>query len=934
MIRIFLTFAAILIFTASTASAEERSANSKKFFSEQAATLDEVKTALEQDEEPPNLETLRQRLNETRRGLGDFSERLEREKTEIETIITQNDQTSPPTQDQDQNESDTPSLLKGDDTPLTTTIEEESRLDTINRDLASASRLRSTLDRLVADIAGRQRLIDLQQSVDERRGSIEEIHQSFNDTPSSKELLALREQLRDLKLSADDAIAPLRESRMELRDDLERLGPGPDDGAPELPEISAEREALTLSLLKEDAIIRQSDLNVAEIERLLSDITALRRDQFYNAVFARGPSPLLPRVIGAAAANAASGFEGFARDVRLWRAEKTQAGQLSRSYAFIALSVAFGFFLFGPARQWTARRIVRRLETLEPTPGRRAGAAMTRILARVVPGVIAGEVLLGALTSQGVVDLTTAPIARNLWFGFLALLTADAGATAAFAPRTPGWRLVPLHAFCGQLIRFSLLALVLLFFLDRTLSAGASAYGGTQELALLQSATISILMASVYFVVGSRSAWRLADGREDAFSDETKAFWRNARRFLAVAALAIVIAGLFGYVALAHYAATRIFMVTGLIALGLFIRLIAHDALHAFDRSLAGVSTSTAEQESDQERLVVFWIGVFLDFLIVLVLTPVVFLALGADWADVRDVVRDAFFGFKVGDFTISIAQIFSAIGIFVLILALTRFIQRTGEKRFFPRTRMDIGVQNSLKTLIGYVGLVFAFIAAVSTLGFNLSNLAIIAGALSVGIGFGLQSIVNNFVSGLILLFERPIKVGDWIVTSSGEGIVKNISVRSTEIETFDRSSVIVPNSELISSAVTNWTHKNKIGRLTIPVGVSYDSDPEHVIALLEEVGKESPVLLRYPEPFVYFDSFGDSALNLELRGYIRDVGSSLSARTALRVAIFKKLKEADVEIPFPQRDITIKSNAADKADVQAYTGTKHGHREDLGDL
>ncbi|MEL7486903.1 MAG: mechanosensitive ion channel domain-containing protein, partial [Pseudomonadota bacterium] len=545
-------------------------------------------------------------------------------------------------------------------------------------------------------------------------------------------------------------------------------------------------------------------------------------------------------------------------------------------------------------------------------PARRpgVGAALVRVLARVIPGFVAGAIIFQTLRAQGVVDAATAPIARNLWFGFLALLTADAGATAVFSPGTPGWRLVPLHAFCGQVVRFLLLALVLLFFLDRALEASAAVYGGNQELALVQSAVIAIAMAIVLFLFGRRPLWRLAEGRETAFTDETKRFWRNTRRLLGPIALAIIVAALIGYVALAHYAATRVFMLAGLLALGLFVRLIAQEALHALDRSLAGSSkTATEKEESEEERLIFFWIGAFLDLMIILILTPVAFLALGAEWADVRDVVRDAFFGFKIGNVTISVAQIFSAIALFVVILGVTRFIQRTGEKRFFPRTRMDIGVQNSLKTLIGYVGLVIAFISAVSVLGFNLSNLAIIAGALSVGIGFGLQSIVNNFVSGLILLFERPIKVGDWIVTGSGEGIVKNISVRSTEIETFDRSSVIVPNSELISSAVTNWTHKNKIGRLILPIGVSYNCDPDHVIGLLQEVGKESPVLLSYPEPFVYFDSFGDSSLNFELRGYIRDVGSSLSAKTALRVAIFNKLKGAGVEIPFPQRDINIRS-------------------------
>ncbi|MEL7029010.1 MAG: mechanosensitive ion channel domain-containing protein, partial [Pseudomonadota bacterium] len=187
-------------------------------------------------------------------------------------------------------------------------------------------------------------------------------------------------------------------------------------------------------------------------------------------------------------------------------------------------------------------------------------------------------------------------------------------------------------------------------------------------------------------------------------------------------------------------------------------------------------------------------------------------------------------------------------------------------------------------------------------------SNLAIIAGALSVGIGFGLQSIVNNFVSGLILLFERPIKVGDWIVTNSGEGLVKRISVRSTEIETFDRSSIIVPNAELISAAVTNWTYKDKIGRVIVPVGVTYDADPAEVIEILEKVARDLPVVLDYPAPFVYFDEFGDSSLNFQLRAYIRDINSSLSARTQIRVGIFNALKEAGIEIPFPQRDLHVK--------------------------
>ena len=223
----------------------------------------------------------------------------------------------------------------------------------------------------------------------------------------------------------------------------------------------------------------------------------------------------------------------------------------------------------------------------------------------------------------------------------------------------------------------------------------------------------------------------------------------------------------------------------------------------------------------------------------------------------------------------------------------------------FFGRQIGDRGAQ-----IVTCTGLVIAFITGVSMLGFDLSSLAIIAGALSVGIGFGLQSIVNNFVSGLILLFERPIKVGDWVVTSSGEGIVKKISVRSTEIETFERSSILVPNSELIANSVTNWTHKNRLGRVNIPVGVSYNEDPDRIIELLQSIPAKLDDVLEVPEPQVLFMGFGDSSLDFELRVFIADVQKSIITRSKVRVEIFKLFRDENVEIPFPQRDLHIRSS------------------------
>ncbi|MEL6371145.1 MAG: mechanosensitive ion channel domain-containing protein [Pseudomonadota bacterium] len=907
MMKWALALAVMLISLVNIALAQEKTDNPNRVLDDQRSTLQEVRGALEQ-EEPADLQELRDQLSASRSSLDEFIATLE---LEIEALPAPPPDTAEASKDEAQSDSaETPQSDQATNEIETLDRSEElERREEIEGYIQDAIDLVSKFDRLSSEIASRQRLIELQAGVDERRSAISTIETALTNPDLGADYIALREQLRSLKTASNEAIAPLRESRGEVRADLDRLGPAPEAEVEELPEISAEREALTLALVQEDAIVRQSELNIAEIDRLLNDITTLRRDQFYGAVLSRAGFPFRPSVVQSAYNNFLNGLQSVAKDREVWRTRKSQAGSIWQSYGIIALSLAVGLFLFGPTRRWASSRILSQLETLEPTPGRRAGAVIVRVLARAIPGFIAGAIVFKTLQLQWVINEATEPVARNLWFGFLALLVVDSAASAVFAPGTPGWRLVPLQKISGQVIRISLLILVFIFFADRTLEAGAAIYGGNQELARVQSAVIAILMSIEFFILTSKSFWHMAEGREDAISTEAKSFWRMCRRILRLSAIAILGAIVFGYVALAHYAATRIFMLAGLLALGLFMKLIAHEVLRAFDRSLAGKTDQNNDEETDQEGLVFFWIGVFLDLVIFAALTPVAFLALGADWADVRDVVQDAFFGFKIGNFTISISKILSALAIFVLILGVTRFLQRTGERSFFPRTRMDIGVQNSLKTMMGYVGLLIALVAGISVLGFNLSNLAIIAGALSVGIGFGLQSIVSNFVSGLILLFERPIKVGDWIVTSSGEGIVKSINVRSTEIETFDRSSVIVPNSELVTGTVTNWTYKNKMGRVVIPVGVSYDADPELVIRLLEEVGKESPVLLSYPEPFVYFGGFGDSSLDFDLRGYVRDIGSSLSARTALRVAIFKKLNEAGIEIPFPQRDLHVKS-------------------------
>ncbi|MFQ5587751.1 MAG: mechanosensitive ion channel family protein [Nitrospiria bacterium] len=225
-------------------------------------------------------------------------------------------------------------------------------------------------------------------------------------------------------------------------------------------------------------------------------------------------------------------------------------------------------------------------------------------------------------------------------------------------------------------------------------------------------------------------------------------------------------------------------------------------------------------------------------------------------------------------------------------------------------KKNIGIGISEATGSIIRYTVIFIGFLMILQSAGVDLSAITVLAGALGIGVGFGLQNITSNFVSGIIILFERPIKVGDRIQVNEVLGNVINISPRATTVVTNENISIIVPNSEFISSTVINWSHTDRLVRRSIPVGVSYGSDPEVVRAALFEVAAEHPGILKNPEPQVLLDEFGDSALNFLLRVWTDTyTDNPLVLRSEINYLIFKKLKAHDIEIPFPQRDLHLKS-------------------------
>ena len=710
---------------------------------------------------------------------------------------------------------------------------------------------------------------------------------------------------------------------------LQAIGPvAEEEEATEPEEIATRRREIKDDIAFYRSQAAQAELALARADELETALSGVTRAALRERLLTRHPFPLAPATVAKAVPEAVSFALEIARSPVEWYAtlspEEHETTLLRTAGGIVSLLVL-----------WVVGRLLRRRygrhAALErPSYTRRFFAAMVEAVARgFVPASFFATVYF--LVTSG------ATFASGYWYDVLTNLSlvlffyvlAVALTRAVLAPDLPAWRLTPMAPDAARVLSRRIVYLATVYAIDGFLEGTIPEHVVSAELWSFYSLSIDVLEAVGLLLILQANLWRpepeasipVADGAsaaappqaagmegESATAAEPRggAFWTVVRRAIAAAAVFGIVAIAVGYINLGDWLIDNL-LLTALVFGALFL-------VRGLMREFIGLGLGSSLVRrriglGDKGRQSLkFWLRGALDPVLVVAGFYVIATRWGLPREDLARFVGEALEGFTVGGVTISLIDIAAAIVVFVVVVVVTRLVRQTVSERVLARTRLDSGIRNSVAAGIGYVGVILAAVMAIGVMGFDFSNIAIIAGALSVGIGFGLQNVVNNFVSGLILLVERPVKVGDWIVIGEHQGFVKRISVRSTEIQTFDRASVILPNADLLNTAVMNWTHKDRLGRVQVPVGVAYGSDTEKVRDILLACAKAHPDVMSWPVPYVVFMDFGSSSLDFQLRAFLRNVENRLTVASDLRFAVDKAFREAGVEIPFPQRDLHLK--------------------------
>jgi small-conductance mechanosensitive channel len=720
---------------------------------------------------------------------------------------------------------------------------------------------------------------------------------------SNAALEQLRSQLTDQRADALGLSEAGSVKVRTLRAQLDALGPEPKDDGSEPDAIASRRSELKSQIATANAPILAAQEAFQRADVLITELDELIRDRETRRLLSRSPSPVLPSSWNAAATELSAYAERLRRELRQQLEAPAEAAQVRERSPFVLLFFMMGVLVLTLGQRLVLRRIEHALATASSI-GQTNWFAIVRGVAHLLAPLLGAALIVFALqvstmspnsarTLLAVFPIIAFVIVVGHWLGHM-----------LFAPTMPQRRLVGIEQ---EKVKTGLR---LCQALSITLAAEITLEAIGRDFAF--SAAAEAVVAAPIIITGSVLLWRLsrllhsAGQRVHNECPETQQvsthFMALLSRLMQLSAVVAPILALVGYIPLAREAILPMLTSIGLLGASLLV-------FHAIIIVLAPVIGSPESDAGETQTGSTSLVPIVVVCVIGLCLLPLLALVWGARTAEITEVWVLLTDGVKFGETRISLEIVVIVAAVFGIGMFLTRWLQNLLRHTVLPRTKVDAGGRNAILTGLYYIGVILSALVAVSAAGLDLSILAYLAGALSIGLGFGLQNVVSNFVSGIILLIERPIKEGDWIEVSGHAGYVRKIAVRSTRIETFDRHDIIIPNSDLIAGSVKNMTMNSLMGRISVPVGVAYGSDLDRAKQILTIAAANHPMVVKFPEPNVFFMGLGDSAINLELRCYLHDVNNTLRAKSDLYFEIYRELRAAEIEIPFPQRDLTLRN-------------------------
>ncbi|AHG65344.1 DUF3772 domain-containing protein [Advenella mimigardefordensis] len=741
-----------------------------------------------------------------------------------------------------------------------------------------------------------QVLKQAQEQIDPIKKQLEKIADApLNDAALS----GMREQALKTQSAVGDVAAALAPKLKDVQDRLAELGPT-DAAAPEAPDISQHRAELGKERGKLDSQIKLARLIGVEAEQAAEQLSKERRVRFQAQLGERTPSI----VSGTFWADLTREWERDSIRTQPLASELTALLQAIKPLVWIGIALIIAFII---TIRLAAEGLLLKAMTRYVAPGRlrRSLYAVVVVLMSAVAYGLVAETVRSALTWNQSPTSTMEDILAHMvlvsWFcGFAAGL-----GKALLAAHHASWRLIPMRDDVALNLRWFPVALAAIISLGWFIQGVFAIVYASLALTVAFNSIISLTTSIVMGVAMVRSRQRYATETEaiQRSNQMTIPGWLNAIINLAgVALLVSQIALLLGFVALGSMIVQQLVWIFLVLLSAYLLAVLIEDICTVM---LIAVKRQNGQEEESaypalRSQLLVLASG--LGRLLVVLLALALLLApFGGGPTEWLHNFAFLYSGISLGEVQIRPTAILIALVVLILGFVLVRILQRWLTDQYLPTTRMDAGMRASAGALFGYAGYVLAGAMALSALGIGLERVAWIASALSVGIGFGLQAIVQNFVSGLILLAERPVKVGDWVSLNGAEGDIRRINVRATEIQLWDRSTMIVPNSELITKVVRNVTHASPIGRVLIKLTLPLGTEPAQVREIILAAYGANEDILDEPRPDILLDSIEATGLVFIATGYVNSPRMVARVRSALLFDILQHLHEADIALAAP---------------------------------